>query len=111
MRTLAQPSALRVDLPLPSIAELCRRYGVRELAVFGSALRDDFTSQSDVDFLVTFRNDDAGPWMAKHLALREELARLTNRHVDLVTRHAIESSPNYIRRDHILESVQVVYEE
>jgi predicted nucleotidyltransferase len=111
MRTLAQPPTLRVDLPLPSIAELCRRYGVRELAVFGSALRDDFTAQSDLDFLVTFHHDDAGPWMAKHLALREELARLTHREVDLVLRHAIASSPNYIRRNHVLESAQVVYEE
>lgn len=102
---------LRIQLPLASIAELCRRYGVHELAVFGSALRDDFAPQSDLDFLVTFRNDDAGPWMAKYLDLREALSRVTRRQVDLVSRHAIESSPNYIRKTHILQSAQVVYEE
>jgi hypothetical protein len=43
-----------VELPLDAIAELCRRYGVRELSVFGSATRGDMRPDSDVDLLVSF---------------------------------------------------------
>lgn len=45
----------RLPLPMDSIAEICRRFGVERLEVFGSVLRDDFRPDSDVDFLVTFR--------------------------------------------------------
>jgi predicted nucleotidyltransferase len=42
----------RIDFPLDRLAEICRRYGVRRLALFGSALRDDFGPKSDIDLLV-----------------------------------------------------------
>lgn len=49
------PSVLsRLGVDQASIDAFCRRNGVRRLAVFGSALRDDFTSDSDVDLLVEF---------------------------------------------------------
>jgi predicted nucleotidyltransferase len=44
----------RIDLPLDSLAEICRRYRVRRLALCGSALRDDFGPKSDIDLLVEF---------------------------------------------------------
>lgn len=43
-----------LNLPLVEIAALCRRYQERELALFGSALRDDFHPDSDIDLLVLF---------------------------------------------------------
>ncbi len=46
--------ALRIELPQEAIADFCRRWCIRELAIFGSALRDDFRPDSDVDVLVTF---------------------------------------------------------
>ena len=55
----------RIPLPYEPIAELCRRYGVERLDVFGSVLRDDFRPDSDVDFLVVFRDNDFGPWGSK----------------------------------------------
>jgi hypothetical protein len=79
------------------------------LAVFGSALRDDFRRDSDVDFLVVFENDDYGPWLSKLTDLEEELSRLLGRKVDLVSKRGVEQSENYIRRKHILESAEVVY--
>ena len=48
------PSRLKIDLPVQALVEFCRRNSVRRLSVFGSALRDDFTPESDVDFLVEF---------------------------------------------------------
>ena len=67
------PLNAQIELPMPAISALCRKYGVEQLAVFGSVLRDDFHADSDVDFLVVFQNNDYGPWMGKLTELEEEL--------------------------------------
>jgi hypothetical protein len=92
------------------IAELCRRYGVRRLEVFGSAARGgDFDPErSDADFLVEFE-PGADPGLSGFLELKESLERVLGRAVDLVERDAIERSRNYIRRRHILDSAEKVY--
>ena len=93
-----------------ALAELCRRYGVERLEVFGSAARGtDFDrDRSDADFLVTFtpsaRND-----LAAFADLKEALERLLGRPVDLVEREAIEASRNFIRRRAILNEAETVY--
>ncbi len=51
--TLTQ-SRLRLEWPLEALTDFCRRHHIRRLSVFGSTLRDDFTPQGDVDFLVEF---------------------------------------------------------
>jgi uncharacterized protein len=98
-----------ITLPTDRIAELCERYGVRELAVFGSLLRDDFAPESDIDFLVTFRDGDPGPWMGKLIQMEDDLRALLGREVDLMPRESILKSENWIRRDHILRTAQVIY--
>lgn len=97
-------------LPMADIAEVCRKYGVTELAVFGSALGDDFRPDSDIDFLVTFENDDSGPWMSKVTGLEEDLGALFGRKVDVVFRKGLEQSRNWIRRREILDAAVVIYE-
>jgi uncharacterized protein len=102
---------LQIDLPYAGIEDLCRRYGVAELSIFGSALagRDDFRPESDIDFLVVFKDPDLGPWMSKLTDMQDELATLLGRPVDLLPREGVERSENYIRRRHILNSAQVIY--
>jgi predicted nucleotidyltransferase len=73
----------RIDLPLDRLAEICRRYRVRRLALFGSALRDDFGPQSDVDLLVEFE-PGARTGLA-FFALQDELSAAIGRTVDLNT--------------------------
>lgn len=90
------------------IAAFCRRWRVVELALFGSALRDDFGPDSDIDLLVSF-DPDARPSLFDVVRMQEELSRVLDRKVDLVTRRAVETSRNYIRRRAILGSAQVVY--
>jgi hypothetical protein len=92
------------------IAQLCRRYRVRQLEVFGSAARgDDFDpDRSDADFLVEFE-PNAIPGVDAFFALKEGLERTLGREVDLVDRKAIEQSRNYIRRHHILRSAKAIY--
>ena len=98
-----------IELPTVELARTCRKYGVCELAIFGSALGNEFGPHSDVDFLVTFENDDSGPWMCKLTELEDELSELLKRDVDVVHRCGIEQSKNWIRREAILSSVRVVY--
>lgn len=98
-----------VNLPLQDVGRVCQEYGVRELALFGSALRDDFRLDSDLDFLVTFENDDCGPWMSKLTEFETALSDLLQREVDVVLRRGVEQSRNWLRRRTILDAARVVY--
>ncbi len=100
--------ALAIELPEKALTEFCRRWKVRELAVFGSALRDDFRPDSDVDFLVNFA-DDARWSLWDVITAEEELADILGRPVDLVERSTVEQSENWIRRNDILRTARVVY--
>ena len=93
-----------------ALAEICRRYGVERLEVFGSAARGtDFDrDRSDADFLVTF-TPSARDDLAAFADLKEALERLLGRPVDLVEREAIETSRNFIRRRAILTEAETVY--
>ena len=92
------------------ITELCRRYGVKRLELFGSAARGtDFEpGRSDIDFLVDFNEDE--PHTLEHLLeLESKLSNLLGRPIDLVDRCALDRSRNYIRRRSILRDAQAVY--
>jgi predicted nucleotidyltransferase len=89
------------------IAALCRRFGVRRLAVFGSAARGaDFDPQrSDVDFVVAFERAD-GASLDEFLSLRAALASAVGRPVDLVMEGSVR---NPFIRAGIQRSVETVY--
>ena len=90
------------------VAAFCQQWQIVELALFGSVLRDDFGPESDVDVLVTFA--PSARWSLLDLVrMEEELTALLGRTVDLVERAAVEQSENYIRRRHILQSLEPVY--
>jgi len=93
------------------IADLCRRYAVRRLEVFGSAARGvDFDPiASDADFLVEFEPKSELSPLRQYFGLAEDLERVLGRPVDLVERSALESSRNYIRRRSIIPNAQPVY--
>jgi hypothetical protein len=95
-------------LPRAEIEAFCRRWKITELALFGSALRDDFGPESDLDLLVTFADD--ARWTLFHLGrMQRELQDLLGRPVDLLTRRGVEAARNPIRRRAILQSAQVIY--
>jgi uncharacterized protein len=90
------------------IEDFCRRWNVNELSVFGSILRDDFRPESDIDVLVAFAPSTS--WRVDDiLEMKEELQKIFGRRVDLVEKRLIESSPNYIRRKHILSNLETLY--
>ena len=81
-----------VQTNLEEIVRLCRRYQVRRLAAFGSILRADFDPlRSDADFLVEFEPVPVAIRMQNYLALREALASLLSRPVDLIEDGAIQN--------------------
>lgn len=100
---------LRIPHSHEAISTLCRRWGVQELAVFGSVLRDDFGPESDVDVMVTFEPGTA--WSLFDLAtMQDELEAIFGRKVDLVERTAVEVNHNWIRREAILHSARPIFQ-
>ena len=97
-----------IDIDRRLITEFAARWKITELSFFGSVLRDDFGPQSDVDVLVSFASD--AEWsLWDHFQMEQELRQILGRNVDLVTRRALEGSPNWIRRKAILENAETVY--
>ena len=100
---------LPVSIPNDRIAAFCRANGIAGLALFGSALRDDFGPDSDIDILVRFEAD-ARPTLFDFDRMERELAAIFGREVDLVSWRAIERSANAIRRDAILNAAAPIYD-
>ena len=97
-----------IDIPQNQIADFCRHWQISEFALFGSALRDDFDPDSDLDILVTFA--PGAEWsLLDHVRMEQELADLLGRKIDLLSRRAVEHSHNWMRRREILNTAEVVY--
>lgn len=101
-------SSVKIKIPKAKIAEFCRRWNVSEFAIFGSALRGDFRSDSDIDVLVSFA-PQAHVTLFDMVEMQDELKAIFGREVDLISRRGVENSRNYLRRKAILESAQVIH--
>ncbi len=97
-------TAERLQLPTDEIERLCRQYGVRELALFGSGARGESGPDSDVDFLVEFE-PDARVGFLRLARMQRELSALLRRPVDLVPKGGLK--PRI--RQAVLASAEVVY--
>ena len=98
----------QIDLPEEKIAQFCKKWNISEFSFFGSVLRDDFNRDSDIDVLVSF-NESAKNTLFDLVRMQDELKQILKREVDIVSRRGIESSRNYIRKNAILGSAEVVY--
>jgi len=99
---VAQP---RIPVPLEQIKAFCAKWKVREFALFGSVLRDDFGPDSDVDVLVSF-HPGAGWSLWDLFDMQDELQALFGRRVDFIEKEALR---NPFRRHEILTTRQVLY--
>jgi predicted nucleotidyltransferase len=93
----------RIPIDQTRIAEFCRKHHIRRLSLFGSALREDFHPDSDVDVLVEFEPGHV-PGLA-FFAMEMELSEILGRKVDLNTPSFISSH----FRDQVLKEAQVQY--
>ena len=99
---------LQIDVSKSEIAAFCQKWLIEEFALFGSAVREDFNQNSDIDVLVTFK--PGAKWtLFDQVDMQDELKSLFGRPVDLVSREGIERSQNYIRRREIINSARVMY--
>jgi predicted nucleotidyltransferase len=86
------------------LAELCAKYGVRELAVFGSAARGEMRPDSDIDLLVEFL-PKAEPGLLDYSGLMLDLSSLLGRKVDLVSKKGLKP----LIRDSVIQSARLLY--
>lgn len=94
-------------IPADKVAAFCKRNGIRKLSLFGSALRDDFRPDSDIDLLVEFRAGAAPSLLDLARMERELSAVLDGRKVDLRTPQELS---RYFR-DEVLSTASVQYAE
>ena len=99
---------MQIKIPKAKIAEFCKRWNISEFAIFGSALSDDFRSDSDVDVLISFA-PQARVSLFDMVHMQDELKTIFGRDVDLISKRGVENSRNYLRRKAILESAQVIH--
>ena len=91
-----------------ALAEVCRKWGIGSVALFGSVLREDFTSQSDIDLLIEYL-PGVRHSLFEYGYMHDDSARVFGREVDLVHAEGIRASRNPIRREHILSSAGPLY--
>ena len=100
----------RLNIQPTQLEKVCQQWQIVEMSLFGSVLRDDFNAKSDIDILVSFA-DNARVTFFDLEVIEEQLIKLFNRPVDVVTKRAIEQSHNWIRKKNILENSRVIYEQ
>ena len=94
-----------IALDLARLRGLCGRWRITEFSLFGSVLRDDFRSDSDVDVLVTF--EAGAPWSLFDIVrLQDELTDMFGRESHVVEARALR---NPFRRAEILRTRKVLY--
>jgi len=97
-----------LNISIEALSKFCQKWHIEKMSLFGSALRDDFKPESDLDFLVSFL--DAADWgMLDHIAMKQELECLSGRNVDLVTENGLNRSANWIRQREIRQTAQQIY--
>ena len=97
-----------IDLDSPPVREFCRTWKIKELAVFGSIVRDDFGPESDIDFVVDHEEDAV--WdLSDSADMRRDLSAILGRDVDVLTRNALNRSDNWLFRKIVLTEMETVY--
>lgn len=107
---MIEPVITHIPINQEKLVLFCQHWGVKELALFGSVLREDFRPDSDVDVLITLK-DTSSYTLNDLMQMEAELKSVFHRDIDLGLRHTVERDPNYIRRKAILNSAQVIYAE
>src|SRR2546430_664318 len=99
---------MKLNFSSEQLSQFCRDHGIARLELFGSALREDFREDSDVDLLATL-HPDAHPTLLDWADMQEKLASLFGRPVDLVSRRGLERSRNRFRKHSILSTARPIY--
>jgi uncharacterized protein len=104
LRNLVMTIASGITLPETELAEICRRHQIKELSLFGSAVRGEMRLDSDIDLLVEFM-PDAKVSLFGHFDAEQELSKLVGKKVDLVSKTALRGR----LRNEILSEARSIY--
>ena len=96
---------IRITLPHKQIEDFCLKWKISEMALFGSVLSDEFHADSDIDVLVSFKDDD-GWGLFDFVDMIDELKAIFGRDVDLVEKDSVR---NPFRKQAILADNEVIY--
>jgi uncharacterized protein len=98
-----------IDQQRENLARLCRRYRVRQLQAFGSAVTGAFVpASSDLDFIAEFADTQSADYADRYLDFAEALEKLFNRRVDVLTKRSIRNK--YFRAE-VERTARVIYED
>jgi len=95
----------RIEIPRDKLAEFCKRNHIRKLSLFGSVLRRDFGSKSDIDMLAEFEPGNEPGFIRLSAMERELSSMLGGRKIDLVTKQFL----NHRIRGRVLSEAEVQY--
>jgi predicted nucleotidyltransferase len=101
---MTSPKMSQLELPTEAIAAFCRHNQIRELSLFGSVLRADYSPDSDIDVLVVFEPEAEIGFIALARIARE-LSELFGRAVDLVPKDGLKP----VIRESVLAGAEVIY--
>ena len=94
-----------VSLDYNEVINICKKYFIKELSLFGSSIRDDFTQNSDIDILVSFEQN-LTITLFDIIELEDELSKIFNKEVAILEK---ESLKNPIRKNKILSTREIIY--
>jgi predicted nucleotidyltransferase len=98
--------ATKVDLKTKQLQQLCKKYNVKELYLFGSATTDDFSEDSDLDFIVKFNRQGFEGAFDQFIGFKQDLEQIYGRSVDL---YHFKKFRNSIFRQEVERSKQLLY--
>ena len=91
-----------------ALAEACKTWGVEKVMLFGSALRDDFTDESDIDLLLQFKPDTIHS-LFDYDKMHSDFQRAFDREIDLTNLQGLLSSRNERRKRNIISNAKDLY--
>jgi len=97
-----------LNISQDELNNICKKYLIKELSLFGLGLTESFNKNSDIDLLVTFENKTQYS-LFDIVRVKEAFEMFFNRPVDIVNRKAVERSKNIRRKESILNNAKVIY--
>jgi len=90
------------------IKDFCKKWGISEFSIFGSYIRNELREDSDVDVLISFK-DNVKYTLFDMVHIQKELENMFERKVDVITKKGLENSRNHIRKKAIFNEAKLIY--